>query len=169
MKDRILDLLKNVHEAKEAMEINDMLGLKTADEYREVCDSLEELVNEYLIYKTKKNKYILLKNCPALKIGKLSVNKKGFGFLLLDKEDDLYISAENFNGAIDDDVVLCEVFTSGVRKEAKVLRVVKRELENGTLEEIEIEEKLPKVALNIVYIEKYLTNIPKLFINNYLK
>ena len=35
MKDRILDLLKNVHEAKEAMEINDMLGLKTADEYRE--------------------------------------------------------------------------------------------------------------------------------------
>ena len=147
MKDRILDLLKNVHEAKEAMEINDMLGLKTADEYREVCDSLEELVNEYLIYKTKKNKYILLKNCPALKIGKLSVNKKGFGFLLLDKEDDLYISAENFNGAIDDDVVLCEVFTSGVRKEAKVLRVVKRELEN-LVGEVYYENEVPFIKLD---------------------
>ena len=147
MKDKILDLLKNVHEAKEAMEINDMLGLKTADEYREVCEALEELVNEYLVYKTKKDKYILLKNCPAMKIGKLSVNKKGFGFLLLDKEDDLYIAPENFNGAIDDDVVLCEVYTSGVRKEAKVLRVVKREL-NDLVGEVYFEDDVPYVKLD---------------------
>ena len=85
MKDRILELLKNIHESKEAIEINDMLGLKTADEYREMSEMLEELVNECLVYKTKKDKYILLKNCPAMKVGKLSVNKKGFGFLLLDK------------------------------------------------------------------------------------
>ena len=84
MKDKILDLLKNVHEAKEAIEINDMLGLKTSDEYREVYEALEELVSEFIIFKTKKGKYILLKNCPGMKIGKLSVNKKGFGFLLLD-------------------------------------------------------------------------------------
>ena len=147
MKDKILDLLTNIHEAKEAIEINDMLGLKTADEYRELCDSLEELVNEYLIYKTKKEKYILLKNCPALKIGKLSVNKKGFGFLILDKEDDLYIASENFNDAIDDDIVLCEVFTSGVRKEAKVLRIIKRELDN-LVGEVYYEDEIPFILLD---------------------
>ena len=147
MKDKILDLMKGIHEAKEPMEINDMLGLKTADEYREMSEMLEELVNECLVYKTKKDKYILLKNCPAMKVGKLSVNKKGFGFLLLDKEDDLYISAENFNGAIDDDLVLCEVFTSGVRKEAKVLRIVKRELDH-LVGEVYYDDDIPFVKLD---------------------
>ncbi len=147
MKDRILELLKNVHEAKEPIQINDMLGLKTAEEYRELCDSLEELVNEFLIYKTKKDKYILLKNCPGIKIGKLSVNKKGFGFLLLDKEDDLYIASENFNGAIDDDVVLCEAFTAGVRKEGKVLRIIKRELDN-LVGEVYFDNEVPYIKLD---------------------
>ncbi len=147
MKDKILDLMKGIHEAKEPIEINDMLGLKTADEYREMSKMLEELVNECLVYKTKKDKYILLKNCPAMKVGKLSVNKKGFGFLLLDKEDDLYIAAENFNGAIDDDLVLCEVFTSGVRKEAKVLRIVKRELDH-LVGEVYYDDDIPFVKLD---------------------
>ena len=147
MKDKILELLTNIHEAKEAIEINDMLGLKSADEYRELCDTLENLVKEYLIYKTKKDKYILLKNCPGLKIGKLSVNKKGFGFLLLDKEDDIYITDDNFNGAIDDDVVLCEVFTSGVRKEAKVIRVIKRDLDS-LVGEVYYENDKPYIKLD---------------------
>ena len=147
MKDKILDLLKNVHEAKEAIEINDMLGLKTSDEYREVYEALEELVSEFIIFKTKKGKYILLKNCPGMKIGKLSVNKKGFGFLLLDKEDDLYISENNFNGAIDEDIVMCEVYTSGVRKEARVLKVVKRELDN-LVGEVYYENDVPFLRLD---------------------
>ena len=130
MKDSIVDLLKNIHEAKEAMEVNDLLGLKSADEYRELSEALEALVEEHIVFKTKKGKYILLKNCPALKIGRLAVNKKGFGFLVLDKEDDLYINDDNFNGAIDDDIVLCEVYTSGVRREARVLKVIKRDLNN---------------------------------------
>ena len=147
MKDRILELLKNIHESKEAIEINDMLGLKTPEEYRELCDALEELVNECLVYKTKKDKYLYMKNCPALKMGKMSVNKKGFAFLLLDKEDDLYISPNNFNGAIDDDLVLCEVFTSGVRKEAKVIKIVKRDL-NNLVGEVYFEDDIPYVKLD---------------------
>ena len=34
------------------------------------------------------------------------------------------------NGAIHEDIVLAEVFASGVRKEAKVIRIIKRELKN---------------------------------------
>ena len=140
MRDKLLDILKNVHEAKEVIEINDMLGLKSTDEYRELSEFLEELVNEYIVFRTKKGKYILLSNCPSLKIGKLSVNKKGFGFIILDREDDIYVDDTNFNGAIDDDVVLVEVFTSGVRKEAKVIRIVKRELDN-IVGEVEFNDK----------------------------
>lgn len=130
MKERVLDLLKNIHEAKEVIEINDLLGFKTSDELRELQETLNQLVEEYLVFYTKKGKYILLDNCPGLKIGKLSVNKKGFGFVVLDREDDIYISEKNMNGAIDEDIVLVEVFPSGVRKEARVIRIIKRELQN---------------------------------------
>ena len=47
--------------------------------------------------------------------------------------------------------------------------VVRREITDGTIEVLKIEEKLPTVTLNLVYIDKYLTNIPKEFIDNYLK
>lgn len=130
VKEKIVELMNGIHEAKKAIEINDMLGLKTASEYKELQEALDELVREYVVFFTKKEKYILLKNCPGLKVGKLSVNKKGFGFVILDKEDDLYVEASNMNGAIDGDIVLAEKFMSGVRKEAKVIRIIKRELDD---------------------------------------
>lgn len=130
VKEKIVELMSGIHEAKKAIEINDMLGLKTALEYKELQEALDELVKEYVVFFTKKEKYILLKNCPGLKVGKLSVNKKGFGFVILDKEDDLYVEASNMNGAIDGDIVLAEKFMSGVRKEAKVIRIIKRELDD---------------------------------------
>ncbi len=130
MREKVLDLLKDIHEAKELIEINDLLGLKTADELRELEETLNALVNEYIVFYTKKGKYILLDNCPGLKIGKLSVSKKGFGFIILDREDDIYVDNSNMNGAIHDDIVLAEIFTKGVRKEAKIVRVIKRELKD---------------------------------------
>lgn len=130
MKETVLKCLSNVHEARELIEINDMLGLKSASELKELETVLQELVEEYIVFYTKKGKYILLKNCPGLKIGKLSVNKKGYGFVILDREDDLYVDEKNLNGAIHDDVVLVESFLSGLRKEAKVIRVIKRDLKD---------------------------------------
>jgi len=50
-----------------------------------------------------------------------------------------------------------------------IKEVIKREIEENILEEIKIAEKLPKVTINLVYIDKYLTNIPKMFIEKYLK
>jgi len=130
MKDKVIGVLDNIHEAKELIEINDLLGLKTSDELRELQDALSELVEEYIVFYTKKGKYILTKNCPSIKIGRLSVNKKGFGFVILDKEEDLYIDKKNMNGAIHDDIVLAETFTKGVKKEGKIIRVLKRELKD---------------------------------------
>lgn len=138
--------MSGIHEAKKAIEINDMLGLKTASEYKELQEALDELVREYVVFFTKKEKYILLKNCPGLKVGKLSVNKKGFGFVILDKEDDLYVEASNMNGAIDGDIVLAEKFMSGVRKEAKVIRIIKRELDD-LVGEIAYNEKCKPILI----------------------
>lgn len=130
MKEQIINSLNNIHEAKTLIEINDLLGLHTVEEYQELQKNIEELVKDYTIFKTKKEKYLLMKNCPGLKIGKLSINKKGFGFLILDKEDDIYISDKNLNSAINDDIVLVELTKKGLKPEGKVLKIIKRDLKN---------------------------------------
>lgn len=128
MKEEIINILENIHDAKEAIEINDMLELTTVEEYRELEECLEELVQEFVLYRTKKDKYILIQNCPGFKMGRLTVNKKGYGFVILEKEDDLYIASDNLNGAIHDDIVLAEIIRSGVKKEGRVLKILKREI-----------------------------------------
>lgn len=147
MKEEILKVLENIHEAKEAMEINDLLHLHTVDEYKELENALEELVDEYLVYKTKKDRYILVKNCPSIKIGKLTVNKKGYGFVILEKEDDLYIASDNLNGAIHDDYVLSEIIRSGVKKEGRVLKILKREI-NDLVGEIVVKDNEMTIDLD---------------------
>ena len=56
MREKILAVLDNVHEAKDAMEINDMLHLTTVEEYQELQKCLEELVDSYIMFYTKKEK-----------------------------------------------------------------------------------------------------------------
>ena len=106
------------------------MGFETSEELKDLQDVLEELVKDYVVYKTKKDKYILLANCPSLKIGKYQANKKGFGFVLLNKEDDLYISGENSNGAIDGDIVLAEVLNKGIKPEGHIIKIIERNLHN---------------------------------------
>ena len=61
MKKQILDILKDIHEAKTLMEINDLLNLHTVEEYKTLSNEIEELVNQYELFKTKKEKYLLIK------------------------------------------------------------------------------------------------------------
>ncbi len=130
MKEKILEVLNNIYEAKSLIEINDLLNLTTVEELQTLTKELEELVNTNEIYKTKKDKYILLKNCPNFKIGHIAINKKGFGFVILDQEDDIYVEEENLNGAIHNDIVLVEILKKGLKPEGKVIKIVKRNLDN---------------------------------------
>lgn len=46
--------------------------------------------------------------------------------------------------------------------------VIKDNIRNGEFKIIDINEQLPKISINLVYITKYLTIAPKFFIENYL-
>lgn len=130
MEEKVIEILDNIHDAKSLIEVNDLLGLTTALELKELENTLESMVQRYIVYKTKKDKYILLKNCPNLKVGKLSLNKKGFGFVILEKEDDLYIPKEDLNGATHDDLVLAEITRNGIKTEGRIVRILDRKLNN---------------------------------------
>ena len=130
MKDKIIDYLKDEKRALEVIDIYNLIGLKTIDELNEIKEELEDMESKGLIFKTNKGKYILFENCPGVFCGYLQVNKKGFGFVVLPKEDDLYIPMENLNGAVNGDLVTCEITKRGVKPEGRIIRILKRDLRN---------------------------------------
>ena len=129
MKNEILKVLNNQYEALDLMKINDLLELTTAEEYLELQNEIEKLVSGHIVFRTKKEKYILYKNCPNLKVGKLSINKRGNGFLLLEG-DDLYINFNNLNGATNGDIILAETFLYNKEPEGRVLKILERNAKN---------------------------------------
>lgn len=127
MRELILEKLDKVLDAMDIIVINDLLNLKTADELRELQEELAKLEQEFIVYRTKKDKFLLIKNMPNMKVGKLSVSKKGIGFLCVPKGEDIKIPKEALNGAVHDDMVLVEVLKNG---EGQVIKILKRELNN---------------------------------------
>ena len=118
MRDEILNLLKRVENPLTELEIQDKLNIPLD----RLCEELRLLEKCGDVYVTKKGKYTLYEN-THLKVGKLSVNKKGFGFVILSGEPDVHIKAENLNGAIHNDLVACEYISS---EEGRIVRILDR-------------------------------------------
>lgn len=129
MKEKVLEVL-NQNDALSMEEIADFIGATTVTSLQELIKVLNELEKEYIVYHSNKDKYLLMEK-SHLKKGILRANRKGFGFVEVEgEEDDIYISRDHMNGAIHEDEVLVELITKkGIdRKEGRILRIVKREL-----------------------------------------
>lgn len=129
MREEIIDLLGKEKKALSASEICDKLNLNTAGELKKLLDNLRILEEGYTIYKSNKDKYMLFENSHLLK-GRLSVNKKGFGFVNIDaREEDIYIDAKNMNGALNNDLVVVEELKgkNGKKTEGRIVKVLKKE------------------------------------------
>lgn len=128
MKDKILDILKTVGRALKYEEIDSLLNIKTIEETKEMADTLSQLEKDGEIYHSNKDRYMLFSDCN-LKKGILRVNKKGFGFVEVNnEEEDIFISFDNLKDAIDGDFVIAEVTATkdDGRREGRILRVIKR-------------------------------------------
>ena len=130
MKDSIISTLENIDRAKNLMEIYDLLNLKSTEDYKTLELEINKLVQSGIIHETKKHDYILMKFCSSLRSGKLTTNKSGNGFLIQPNADDIYIDRHNMNGAINNDIVVVDVFTYHGKKEGKVIRILDRNLNN---------------------------------------
>ncbi len=129
MKDKILEIIKNSDKALSLEELDNLLGLKTVEESKELCETVKEMTDNYELYHTNKKKYMLIEDSPFKK-GVLRVNKKGFGFVEIPGSEDVYINESNLNNAIHNDTVIIEITgKKDIDKlEGKILKVVSRSL-----------------------------------------
>ena len=129
MPDKLMKVLKNAKNAMSTDEIISLIPDCTVDDIKEVQSLLNEMVQNNEIYYTAKGKYILFENCQNIEIGEIDVHPKGFGFLIL-PQDDIHIEKNMLNGAIDGDTVIVEIIEKKPKLEGRVLRIVKRNLNN---------------------------------------
>lgn len=100
-----------------------------SEEKRNIENILNELKDEGLIIITKKNKYISIKSQGYIS-GTFRASSKGFGFIdIPDEEDDVYISRDNINGALNGDIVIAKITipkTLEKKAEAVIIDITKR-------------------------------------------
>ena len=128
MRDAILDTLTKSNSALTIMEISNQLNLKTPEQVKELIEEVNKLVDDFTIYRSNKDKYMLFEN-SHLKKGRLSVTTKGYGFVIIDGEkDDIYVDEKNMRGALNNDIVVVEPFKGRDGKiEGRITRVLKKE------------------------------------------
>ena len=127
LEDKILEILKKEKKALSVYEINDALGMTTVDELKELLKTLNTLEDNLQIYRTNKNRYLLFTN-SHLKLGTMIANKKGYGFVDIDGDQDVFIPPNNINGAIHGDKVIVEITSpKGIDLEGRIVKIVDRQ------------------------------------------
>ena len=134
MREDILKLLKKSEVPLTEIQIHEKLTDVSLDK---LCEELRTLEKCGDVYVTKKGKYTLYEN-THLKVGKLSVSKKGFGFVILENEPDIHILKENMNGAIHNDLVACEYISED---EGRIIRILDRSFDTIIGEYTEEDQK----------------------------
>ncbi len=130
MEEEILKILrKKKNTSLTSIEINDYLGLNSVNDYEKLEKTLDKLCQEGKIYYSeKKKRYTPIEN-TNFKTGRLLVNPKGYGFVVLDpsfNEDDIYIKGVNLLDGRNNDIVVVEIIDKST-KEGRVIRVLKRD------------------------------------------
>ena len=128
MEQKILEIL---HEKKNtslsSIEINDYLGFTSTSEYSELEKVLNKLCQDGKIYYSeKKKRYTPIEN-TNFKVGKLLLNPKGYGFVVLDpsfNEDDIYVNKVNLLDGRNNDIVVVEIINKNSH-EGKIIRILK--------------------------------------------
>lgn len=130
MKEKILSILEESDKALSIDELDSALNLNTIEETKAFSDALRELEDSYEIYRSNKNRYMLLEN-SNLRKGILRMNKKGFGFVEVSgEEEDIFIAPDNINKAINNDTVIVEILNknSGEKREGRIVKTLERDL-----------------------------------------
>lgn len=123
MEEKILEFIKSTNTVYNVKSLYKEFGSKNL--VRNVLDNLEQ--NGDIVITANGKVLDFLKS--GLKKGKFIANKKGYGFVEFDKEEeDIYIPKESVLNAIDGDIVVIEVakVNKGEKPYGRIFKVIKR-------------------------------------------
>ena len=152
MEDKIIEILNRKNKALTIDDLFHLLELNR-DQYEELCTVIDKMCADFTIYQTNKGRYMTFDRSP-LKKGYLRINRKGFGFVDLDPEEDIYIDANNLNGAIHNDLVIAEVIgrTEKHKCEGRILKILERSLDT-VVGEFYLENNLGHIKLDEIKLK----------------
>ncbi|MCF6460951.1 ribonuclease R [Clostridium sp. Cult3] len=113
--------------------LKEELALQFGLEGKEIAifyNVLEDMEKEGVIIKTRNERYGLVEKMNLV-VGKIEGNEKGFGFLIPDDKtkEDIFIPAEDMNGALHGDRVILRIISRGApgkKEEGEVIRILER-------------------------------------------
>ena len=159
MQEQILELFKKDNKALTVDEIFEILNLTTVDDLKDLMKLLNEMEDNLLLRRTKKDKYE--KHTDELERRGIVLSTKGdYSFIKIidDKEPlkDVYVHNTNLNGAIHGDTVVVRVNKIEEKPDGKIVKVLNRDLKTlvGEIVEQNGEYKIipddSKIKLDIV-------------------
>ncbi len=157
-KQLILSLLKD--ESLPAVNEKELLTILEVPEedYKLFFSLIDELIEEGLAVKTRRNKIMLAKKAN-LYVGTFESNSNGFGFVRVDgEENDIFIPKRFINNAMHKDKVLCKVTlekNDGKKREGEIVKV----LEKGKKKVVGVFQKNKSFGFVIADDKKYLKDI----------
>lgn len=106
-----------------------LLNIKDSTEKDLLREVLHQLVQSSFLI-VSENKYYKV-NGSSYVSGLLQITSGGFGFVLSDKTDDIYISSENLSGALNGDEVLAQIIKEiKPRYEGRIVKIIKNNNKN---------------------------------------
>ncbi len=134
MEREIIELLKD-KKPRTAMEIINYLNMGSS--YDDViCKHLQKLVDEYELYLTKKNKYMLFSDSEESRYyfkGKFSDTANDYGFVDIGEDNDVFVHGSKNIGAIDGDTVLIKLTKNSRRdkkREGEIVKIIAHDIKN---------------------------------------
>lgn len=130
-KNDILNYLRENGERPLAVaELTAVFTVDETDDLKDFMKALNELEDSGHLIRTRKDRFGLPEKMNLVR-GKIEMNKKGFGFLIPDDEDekDVYIHSSDLASAMNNDIVIVRLEKKGVRDnrpEGVVIRVIER-------------------------------------------
>lgn len=130
LQQKILSTMKDdSYKPLTVQEIQELLGMEQAAEFKELVKMLVHLEQKGLIIRSRTNRYGTPERMNLVR-GKFIGHAKGFGFVTPETEgmDDIFIPPNEVNGAMNGDIVLVRVSSSsfGDRREGAISRIAER-------------------------------------------
>ncbi|MGF7056663.1 ribonuclease R [Brassicibacter mesophilus] len=129
-KEKIVEFMKEqAYKPMLSEELAQAFNIESSD-YKDFFKILDEMENEGFIIKTHKNRYGIPERMNLV-VGRLQGHQRGFGFVVPENKElnDVFISAQDMNGALHGDKVVARIISKsneGRRQEGEVIRILER-------------------------------------------